>query len=116
MNEDIIWQEIGFVRQAVLSEVENVSEEAADRMPEGFRNTIRWNLGHMYVAQESLVTGLAGKTPQMPERYEELFAPGTKPADWQGNIPDLTDIRKNLKEQSARLKEQFGGRLELVRA
>lgn len=112
MNEGILWQEAIFVRQSVLSEVENVSEEAADRRPEGFRNTIRWNLAHMYVVQEQLVVGLAGETPQMPERYEELFASGTKPADWQGDIPDLADIRKNLQDQPAKLKEKFAGRLE----
>lgn len=112
VNENTLWQEVQFVRDAVLQEVEKVSEDAADKMPEGFRNTIRWNLGHIYVVQESLVTGLAGQDPLMPPRYQELFAPGTKPADWTGDIPDLSELRTNLKEQPGRLQEQFAGRMD----
>jgi uncharacterized damage-inducible protein DinB len=91
--------------------MKDVSEEAADKMPEGFRNTIRWNLGHIYVVQENLVAGCAGDTPQVPPNYVELFAPGTKPADWQGEIPKLSSLEALLEEQPTKLKDRFASRL-----
>lgn len=112
MNEETLWQEVEFVRQAVLSEVKDVTEETADKMPEGFRNTIRWNLGHIYVVQESLVVGLAGGSPECSDSYKDLFAPGTKPADWQGEVPSLSELKATLEQQPLRLKERFAGRLE----
>lgn len=112
MNEETLWEEISLVRQRLLDEVKDVSEEAADKMPEGFRNTIRWNLGHIYVVQEKLVAGLAGETPQIPSHYGDLFAPGTKPADWEGEIPKLSSIEAILEEQPVKLKDRFAGRLD----
>lgn len=112
MNEDIIWQEVNFARERLLEEVKDVSEEAADQMPEGFRNTIRWNLGHVFVVHESLIAGLAGETPQVPSHYGELFAPGTKPADWGDNVPSLSELREKLEGQINSLQERFGGRLD----
>lgn len=46
-----------------------------------------------------------------PPSYAAMFSPGTKPADWQGNIPSLETLAAQLKEQHARIKEQFQSRL-----
>jgi hypothetical protein len=35
----------------------------------------------------------------------ELFARGTKPADWQGDVPAISVLSSQLKEQLTRLKE-----------
>ncbi|PAV28718.1 hypothetical protein CIL05_15670 [Virgibacillus profundi] len=112
MNEAMIFQQINLIRQNTLKEMENLSEEQADQMPEGFRNTIRWNLGHIYVVQNSLLSQFGGKDIETPPRYLELFAPGTKPADWQGEVPTLNEVKQLLEEQPAKLKEVLAGQLD----
>jgi hypothetical protein len=50
MKEEMIFNILEKVRANTLQNAEGITEEAADRMPEGFNNTIRWHLGHIYVA------------------------------------------------------------------
>ena len=111
MNEEQIFQQINLVRKATLKVMDSVTEEQADKQPEGFRNTIRWNLGHIYVVQNALISKYGGKLVETPSRYLKLFAPGTKPADWQGDIPSLVELKQELEEQPARLKEALTGQL-----
>jgi uncharacterized damage-inducible protein DinB len=112
MNEEMIFKQINLVRQNTLNEMENLTEEQADQMPEGFRNTIRWNLGHIYTVQNALISKFGGKNIDTPSRCLELFAPGTKPADWQGEVPTLDELKQLLKEQPVKLKEALAGQLD----
>ncbi|SFK32852.1 DinB superfamily protein [Halobacillus dabanensis] len=112
MNEEQIFQQINLVRKATLKQMDNLTEGQADKQPDGFKNTIRWNLGHIYVVQNSLIAKFGGKPVETPSRYLELFAPGTKPADWQGDVPSLSELKKELEEQPLRLKEALSGQLD----
>ncbi|ELK48498.1 UNVERIFIED_CONTAM: DinB family protein [Halobacillus marinus] len=112
MNEKQIFTQINMVRQATLKEMDGVTEEQADKQPGGFSNTIRWNLGHILVVQNSLVERFGGKPVETPSRYLELFAPGTKPADWQGDVPTLTELKQALEEQPKKLEQALAGQLE----
>ncbi|QQK79085.1 DinB family protein [Salicibibacter cibi] len=112
MNEEQIFQQINMVRQSTLNELDSLSEQQADQMPEGFSNTIRWNLGHTYTVQNVLLSNYGGKNIETPSRYLELFAPGTKPADWKGEIPTLDEIKQHLEEQPKKLKETLSGQLD----
>lgn len=112
MNEAMIFQQINLVRQNTLNEMENLSEEQADQMPEGFNNTIRWNLGHIYTVQNALLSQFGGKAIEMPSHYLELFAPGTRPADWNGEIPTLHELKQFLAEHPEKLKEALAEQLD----
>lgn len=112
MNEEMIFQQINLVRQNTLNEMIDLSVEQADQMPEGFNNTIRWNLGHIYTVQNALVSKFGGINIETPARYLELFAPGTKPADWQGEVPTLDELKQTLEEQPEKLKEALSGKLD----
>ncbi|TGU73097.1 DinB family protein, partial [Mesorhizobium sp. M00.F.Ca.ET.186.01.1.1] len=46
-----------------------------------------------------------------PPAYAALFSPGTKPADWQGDVPSMEELAAQLKEQHARVKEQLQTKL-----
>lgn len=112
MNEENIFKQINLVRQNTLNEMQELSEEEADQMPEGFRNTIRWNLGHIYTVQNALLSKFGGKEVDMPSPYLELFAPGTKPADWKGDIPTLGAMKEKLENQPEQLKKALAGQLD----
>ncbi|WP_085994121.1 DinB family protein [Oceanobacillus senegalensis] len=112
MNEEMIFKQVELVRKNTLNEMENLSEEQADLMPEGFNNNIRWNLAHIYTVQNILLAKFGGKDIETPSRYLELFAPGTRPADWQGEVPTLNEVKQILEEQPAKLKEALAGQLD----
>ncbi|RWZ58591.1 DinB family protein [Halobacillus fulvus] len=112
MNEEQIFQQINRVRKATLKEIDGVTEEQADQQPEGFKNTIRWNIGHIFVVQNSLISKYGGKPVNIPPRYLELFAPRTSPSDWEGEIPTLDELKQMLEAQPAKLEAALSGQLD----
>lgn len=112
MNEEQIFKQVEMVRESTLKEMEGISEEQADQIPEGFRNNIRWNLAHIYVTQNILLSDFGGKNIETPSKDLEMFAPGTKPADWEGEAPTLEEIKQQLKDQPDKLKEALSGQMD----
>lgn len=112
MNEEMIFKQLNVIRQNTLNEMEGLSEKEADQMPKGFNNTIRWNLGHIYTVQNALLAQFGGKNIEIPGHFAELFVPGTKPADWEDNVPSLDDLKHFLEEQPSKLKEALSEQLD----
>jgi DinB superfamily len=54
---------------------------------------------------EQLMFGFPKKSTQLPSNYMELFASGTSPAAWQGDVPQLQELIVQLQEQVTRIKE-----------
>lgn len=101
------------VRALTLRVLDATPEELADRVPEGYANSIRWNLGHIVYIQERLAYEVAGESIHLSENYARLFAAGTKPADWTEEPPSLLEIREQLVQQTARIKESHQGNLNV---
>ncbi|MDQ0300438.1 putative damage-inducible protein DinB [Salibacterium salarium] len=112
MNEEMIFQQVNLIRQNTLKEIEHLSEEQADQRPEIFPNTIRWNLGHIYTVQNVMLSHFGGKNIDTPSRYLELFVPGTRPDEWQGEVPSLDELKQHLEEQPTKLKEALIGEMD----
>ncbi|WFB59865.1 DinB family protein [Paenibacillus sp. BR1-192] len=115
MNE-AIFNQLDFARGATLKSVEQLTEQEADIIPEGFANSIRWNLGHIYTVTEQFAFATAGEQPRLPEGFEAWFATGTKPADWTSKPPALSELAELLQEQTARIRETFSNRLDQASA
>src|SRR5699024_3268597 len=108
MNEEQIFKQVDMVRKSTLKEMEGLSEKQADQIPEGFRNNIRWNLAHIYVTQNILLSDYGGKDIETASRDLELFAPGTKPADWEKEAPSLEEIKQQLENQPRSEERRVG--------
>lgn len=65
----------------LMDELKNLDEEQLDIQPSGFSNTIHWHVGHMLTVNELGLFDFPNNSEHLPQRYESLFAPGTKPAD-----------------------------------
>lgn len=100
-------------RALTLKVLDATPEELADVVPQGYSNSIRWNLGHIVYIQERLAYEVGGQPIHLPEIYARLFAAGTKPADWQEQPPTLAEIREQLVAQTARIKESHQGDLNV---
>jgi hypothetical protein len=105
------WDLFKMIRKVTLNEMAGMSEEDADRIPSGFNNNIRWNLGHIYNAAGGLLAGFTGENTAVPSNYPKLFDRGTKPADWQGDVPSLSELQKGLEGQVEQLEFLFEKRL-----
>ncbi|MBS4172738.1 DinB family protein [Bacillus sp. FJAT-49736] len=91
-------------RQMLLKFLNNVDEKTADVQPKGFNNTIHWHIGHVLVSAEAYMFGYPKMSTNLPASYNQLFAMGSKPADWSGEIPSVTELIQLLEEQSSRIQ------------
>ncbi|QGQ46007.1 DinB family protein [Metabacillus sediminilitoris] len=108
--EQLIFHHMETVRSITEKAIKRIPEERSDIIPKGFNNNIRWNFGHIVYVQEKIVFGITGEQMNIPDDYEQLFGPGTKPSDWEGKPPSLAEIGEVLAEQKPRIKEFMQGR------
>jgi hypothetical protein len=111
MDEKMMFQQLDFYRHLTLSLFDSLDESSADVVPEGYNNSIRWNLGHILVATENLALGYAGLEMNVPNEYIQLFVPGTKPDDWKITPPTLEELKTLLTAQPERIKLCLEGKL-----
>ncbi|MFE7061687.1 DinB family protein [Sutcliffiella sp. NPDC057660] len=111
-NEELLFKQMDFVRNRTVKMLESTTEELADQMPSGFRNSIRWNAGHIFLSQDTLMYSFAGGDHQVPEHFFPLFQMNTSPHEWKGEPPSLTELKERLSAQNDRIRRDFSGRLE----
>ncbi|RIW27092.1 DinB family protein [Bacillus salacetis] len=111
MDDSQLFKQLDFIRMRTLAALDNTTEEMADTVPDGFKNSIRWNLGHIYLSHENLVHSFAGEKGNIPEGFNELFGFNTSPDQWESTAPSLKELRELLSAQPERLKASFMGRL-----
>lgn len=66
-------------RKVLLGFLEKYSIEELNKIPEGFRNNLIWNIGHIIVVQQLLVYKLSGLQPMISNEMIEKYQKGTKP-------------------------------------
>lgn len=55
------------------------SIDQLNKIPEGFKNNLVWNYGHVVATQQLLVYGLSGLTLHMENEFVEKYRKGSKP-------------------------------------
>ncbi|WP_175987517.1 DinB family protein [Bacillus sp. Marseille-Q1617] len=111
-RHEVLFTQLETYRQYVVGILEDVSEEEAERIPDGFKNNIRWNLGHIYLDQFLWIAAVTKDKTHVPENYNSWFGFGTSPADFTEETPPLQELKDLLKEQPAFIKEMYGDKLE----
>lgn len=112
--DHFLFEQLDFVRRGTLKAAAGLSEEKADLIPDGFRNSIRWNMGHLYVVLERHAFQSLGLPQQLPEGFKERFEYGTSPLSYEGSapVPTLPELEELLGGQVARIREALGHRLQ----
>lgn len=98
-------------RNSIIQKVEKLPEEKRNVIPEGFSNSIHWQLGHLLTITNTIVFQFAGKESVIPENYKTFFASGTKPADWTGEPPAWDSLIQELTQQCKLIEDTFDGKL-----
>jgi len=108
----VILNQLNFARIYTQGRLQSVKPEQWDIQPEGFNNTIRWNVGHLFISLESFVKQVVPSYEPVHPEWIPLFKGGTKPADWTGEPPTNEDLLAALAEQPARVIEVLTGKLD----
>lgn len=112
---ELLMKQFELTRGRTLKEISEIPKQNLDIQPEGFNNTIHWQIGHILTVTEQFLFGFPDKTSFLPSNYKELFGNGTKPADWGSDVPDIDELMNQLKDQLERIKnipsEQFTQKL-----
>ncbi|WP_409273090.1 DinB family protein [Neobacillus sp. SCS-31] len=111
-EHEVLFTQLSDYRNDILSCVADVSEVAANKIPTGFKNNIRWNLGHIYLDQLLWIKHLTKEPIEIPERFHEWFGFGTSPANWTSEPPSFEELKQLLAGQPEWIKETYGDRLE----
>lgn len=66
-------------RQLILKITENLTMEQLNKIPQGFKNNIAWNIAHLTVTQQLLCYKLSGLNCLVSEEMIANFQKGTAP-------------------------------------
>ena len=90
-------------RGQFLEFVKNADTGVLDVEPTGSRNNLHWHIGHVLVVTEMFLFNYPKGSNNIPESYNELFKTGSKPADWSGNEPSVSELTNHLEQQLERI-------------
>ncbi len=110
--------QLNFARIYTLGRIKQSDETKWDYQPKGFHNTIRWNVGHIYIQMELLTQKAIPTYDLVYPEWVSFFIPGTSPEQWVTNPPSTQQLIHALEEQAPRiislLKEKLSGYLPEV--
>ncbi|PAE38330.1 DinB family protein [Bacillus sp. 7884-1] len=111
-RHEVLFTQLENYRSYILGVLENVTKEEVEVIPKGFNNNIRWNLGHIYLDQYLWIQAVTKEKAGVPEQFKAWFGYGTSPANFTQETPTIEELKKLLKEQPAKIKAEYGDRLE----
>lgn len=84
-------------RNLIYTGIEKLTEEQLLKIPDGYKNNILWNLGHIIVTQQMLHYTLSRLEMHIPKEFVSLFRTGTSPLMWTES-PDIESVKSLLLE------------------
>lgn len=80
-------------RKIYLNFFDNYSLDQLNKIPNGFNNNLIWNIGHVIVAQQSLIYKCSNLPMYISEDLLNQYKPGTRPS-----VPTSQSEADELKE------------------
>ena len=66
-------------RANILKQIDGISLEQLNLIPEGYNNNLIWNAGHVVVTQQRLCYAMSGLEIKLPEGIIAIYKKGAKP-------------------------------------
>ncbi|MGK6350083.1 DinB family protein [Parapedobacter sp. DT-150] len=101
---DIIFKYIRQTRAVFAQMVSELSMDDINVIPNGFRNNIGWNFGHIVVSTQGLCYRRTQVAPAYSIPFVEDYGKGTKPEKWI--TPEELDVLKSQLVSSVQQIEQ----------
>jgi hypothetical protein len=90
------------IREILLKILDNHSLEQLNKIPEGFKNNLIWNVAHCIASQQILVYKLSGLPMQISDEFIAKYSKGTKPEGdvSQEEVDQVRDLLVKTLEQT----------------
>lgn len=103
--------DIALKNRAVLkSFIENYSLEQLNKVPQGFKNNIIWNIAHTVVTQQLLIYRLSGLPTMVSEEFIEAYQKGTK-TERDLTQAEVDEIKGLLFSTIEKTKEDYNNKI-----
>jgi len=93
-------------RNNYLKQLDGVSLEHLNTIPEGYNNNLIWNAAHAIVTQQLLCYAMSGVEVKLPKEIIALYRKGAKPAGFVSQA-EVDQIKKWLTESIDWLAEDI---------
>jgi hypothetical protein len=80
------------LRAFALKFLANMDAEEASLIPDGFRNNLQWQLGHLLYTQGTTLYEWCGQPLPFHRSFKEYFGLGTSPEDFDSLVPDWDEL------------------------
>ncbi|MCF6348468.1 MAG: DinB family protein [Flavobacteriaceae bacterium] len=97
-------------RLIILKVIENLSLEQLNKIPEGFRNNIAWNVAHLAAIQQLLCYNLSGLKMTVSKEMVEKHQKGTAPTS-DITQQELEEIKTLFLTQVDTFKEDYNKKI-----
>jgi hypothetical protein len=99
------------LRAFALKFLVTMEADEAVRVPEGFKNSLHWQLGHLLYTQGVTLFEWCGQPSPCPNGFQQYFGQGSSPKDHDSLAPDWDDLLALARRQLRSLPDQVSGRL-----
>jgi DinB superfamily len=82
-------------RTLLLEQLEDLTVDQFNQIPQGFKNNIGWNMGHMIVVQQGICYQKSGLPLLISDDFGKRFGPGSRPGEIIGVI-EIVNIKQLL--------------------
>ena len=93
-------------RKLIIKLIENLSIEQLNKIPNGFKNNIVWNVAHLVVTQQLLCYKLSGLDCLVSEEFVANFQKGSIPSYFVSE-EEFKEIKKQLLVLPNKLEEDY---------
>lgn len=95
--------------------IKDIDEKQADFQLELAKNNIKWQLGHLIMANEFFVFGSKEEGNILGEKLGKSFSPGTSPEGFTGVEPTFQELKGILNQQLERILNALDVQMEKTR-
>ena len=93
-------------RKIVSQFLDNYSLEQLNKIPNGFKNNLIWNIAHIVVTQQLLVYKFSGLPMMVSDELVQKYMKGTKP-ELDATQADVEEIKTLLAKTIDQTKEDY---------
>lgn len=97
-------------RKLILRGIEGLTDEQLLKIPEGYKNNILWNVGHIIVTQQVLHYTLSRLEMPITKEIVSMYRTGTSPEVWKEN-PNISELKSLLLSLPNQLLEDYNNGL-----
>ena len=97
-------------RVLILKIIEHLSVEQLNKIPDGFKNNIAWNIAHLVVTHQLLCYKNSGLNILVPEEMIERYKKGTAPTN-NMNEEEIAYVKEQLLALIDTFKEDYNANI-----